>query len=122
LFLQFAAGSFGTSARRLQWALAIIEAWSHVMSGRRAMARQGWHFAIGFQAQQPRQEGAEMIGSDEHLREAEEGLERDSKESDPSDNASQPEVLSDVAPSQPEDVARKILRETFKHFPVPGKK
>jgi hypothetical protein len=92
------------------------------MSDRCDMARQGWRFAIGFQAQQPPQEGAEMIDSDEDLREAEEELEGGSKESDPSDNASQPDVLSDFAHSLPEDVAKKILRDAFKHFPIPGKK
>ena len=63
-----------------------------------------------------------MIGSDEDLREAEEGLERDSKESGQIDDASQPDVLNDIAPSLPEDVAKKILRDAFKHFPIPGKK
>lgn len=63
-----------------------------------------------------------MIGSDEDLREAEEELEGDSKESASSDNASQQDVLSDFAPSLPEDVAKKIMRDAFRRFPIPGKK
>ncbi|MDG9925155.1 MULTISPECIES: hypothetical protein [unclassified Pseudomonas] len=63
-----------------------------------------------------------MIGSDEDLREAEEGLERDSKETAQAEDAGQVDALNDIAPSLPEDVAKKILREAFKHFPIPGKK
>ena len=63
-----------------------------------------------------------MIGSDEELREAEEALDNDSKESGQVDDAGQPDALNNVAPSSPEDVAKKILREAFRHFPLPGKK
>jgi hypothetical protein len=63
-----------------------------------------------------------MMGSDEELREAEERLQRESKEPTQADEAGQPDALNDIAPSLPEDVAKKILREAFKHFPIPGKK
>jgi hypothetical protein len=66
-------------------------------------------------------DGTEMMGSDEELREAEERLDRESKEPAPAEDAG-PDSLNNIAPSLPEDVAKKILREAFKHFPIPGKK
>lgn len=69
-----------------------------------------------------------MVGSDEELRKAEErdsvepaqeaeSVTRESPEAEQSD-----EQLVEVAPARPEDVARKILREALKSFPIPGKK
>lgn len=63
-----------------------------------------------------------MVNSDEDLREAEEGLERESEVVEPAVADEPAESLSDLAPSSPEDVAKKILREAFKSFPIPGKK
>jgi hypothetical protein len=60
-----------------------------------------------------------MVNSDEDLREVEKGLGRDATAPEP---AADDGRLADMAPSQPEDVARKILREAFKAFPIPGKK
>lgn len=63
-----------------------------------------------------------MMGSDEELREAEERLEREPKEPTQAEDAGKADALNDIAPSLPEDVAKKILRDAFKHFPIPGKK
>lgn len=88
------------------------------------MTRQRGQLPIGFHQEQatPLAEGADMVGSDEDLREAEERLERDSKEPGQAGDAGPSETLNDVAPALPEDVAKKILRDAFKHFPIPGKK
>lgn len=62
------------------------------------------------------------MNSDEDLREVEKGLGQDSAVPGPAADDDKPDALTDVAPSRPEDVARKILREAFKAFPIPGKK
>ncbi|MDD0843092.1 hypothetical protein [Pseudomonas sp. Gutcm_11s] len=66
-----------------------------------------------------------MVGSDDELRETEERLDRSTAEpaQDNGDaDAEEQPLLNDVAPSSPEDVARKILRDALKSFPIPGKK
>lgn len=60
------------------------------------------------------------MNSDEDLRKVEKGLGQDSALPATDDDKS--DALIDVAPARPEDVARKILREAFKAFPMPGRK
>jgi len=67
-----------------------------------------------------------MVGSDEELHKAQE---RDSAEPaspeekvGPAEAEPSEERLLDIAPARPEDVARKILRDALKSFPIPGKK
>jgi hypothetical protein len=119
LFLRFAIALEQRPARRLIPGFGGRRASN---AGGLGMARQVWCFAIGFRHSRQEWTAQKMIGSDEELREAEERLERESKERAQVEDAGQADALNDIAPSLPEDVAKKILRDAFKHFPIPGKK
>ncbi|WP_252271355.1 hypothetical protein [Pseudomonas subflava] len=85
------------------------------------------HLALGFGKTAQAVRGIIMIGSDDELQAAED---RNAQQATEAEVATKPadeetladDVLVDIAPAQPEDVARKILRETLKSFPIPGKK